>query len=498
MKTLLHLTFFALVSCGTLWASGLSPTQTGFLENHCHDCHDAETKKGGLDLTALKFDLEDAGAFAAWVKVHDRVRDGEMSPPKKRRPTEEETKALLTELHAGLHEADAGRQALEGRALARRLNRDEYQNTLRDLLGVAKDYRPQLPEDGRAHGYDKVGSALGVSAEHLQAYMKVAREALDEVLVPGPAPKSEPVRYPQRWDVKHFGKDFYSRFEWTFGDQPDALVRFGDFVERIVGYRGAPVAGMYHFRVKARAWGGETVKARIKAGDERNSNASWVVTYTEFPPEGAVVEVTTYLREKDTLRVSPIGIAGANTSHRVEQVLKGRQGFDANTYQGPGLAMEWVEVEGPLHESWPTPGQRRVFGDLDLTKATQADAEQALRAFLPRVFRRAVSDDEVRHYMKIYGRAATDADFLAAMKVTLQAALCSPHFLYLDAPAGALDDSALASRLSYFLWCSTPDDELLSLAAQGELHRPATLHAQVNRLLRDPKAAGFNESFTGQ
>lgn len=146
--------------------------------------------------------------------------------------------ALLTALDASFREASAARQAQEGRALARRLNRDEYQNTLRYLLGVAKDYRPQLPEDGRANGYDKVGSALSVSAEHLQAYMSTAREALDEVLVPGPAPKALVERYPQRWAQRHFGKDFYTRFRWTFGDQPDALVRFGDFVEKIVGYRG--------------------------------------------------------------------------------------------------------------------------------------------------------------------------------------------------------------------------------------------------------------------
>ena len=225
------------------------------------------------------------------------------------------------------------------------------------------------------------------------------------------------------------------------------------------------------------------MKARIKAGDERNSNTSWVVAYTEFPPEGAVVEVTTYLRQKDTLRVSPIGIAGPSTQHRVEQALKGKKGFDANTYQGPGLAMEWVEVEGPLYESWPTPGYRRVFGDLDVSRATRDDAVVVLRGFLPRVFRRAVSDEEVDHYAKIYDRAAEQGDFLAAMKVSLQAAFCSPHFLYLDAPAGELEDEALASRLSYFLWCSTPDGELLALAAKGELHQPATLHAQVDRLL---------------
>ncbi len=481
-----------------LIASELPSDQSLFLKKHCMDCHDSASKEGGLDLSIIDFNLLKSTSFSVWVKIHDRVRDGEMPPKDVMRPPEGELKTFLTTLDASLFDSNNRIQATEGRALARRLNRDEYQNTLRDLLGVNKDYRPLLPEDGRALGFDKVGSALSVSAEHLQAYMTTAREALNEAIATGPAPDSKAVSYPQRWDVKHFGKDFFSRFKWTFGDQPDALVRFGDFVEKIVGYRGAPVAGMYRFRIKARAWGGETVKARIKAGDERNSNTAWVVTYTEFPPEGAVVEVTTYLRKKDTLRVSPIGIAGPNTQHRVEQALKGRQGFNANTYQGPGLAMEWVEVEGPLYETWPPPGHQRLFGDLDFDTATQADAESVLRKFLPRAFRRPVGDDEVQHYLGIYRKAAADTSFLAGIKVALQAALCSPYFLYLDAPPGTLDDFTLASRLAYFLWNSTPDDELTMLAVKGELHQPEVLRAQVERLLKDPKAAAFNESFTGQ
>ncbi len=469
-----------------------------FNEQACYDCHNADAREGNLNLEELSFALDDAKAFSTWAKVKQRVQDGEMPPQSEDRPAAEITNAFLTALDKGLYDADKQHQSIEGRALARRLNRDEYQNTLRDLLGVQKDYRPGLPEDGRSLGFDKVGSALSVSAEHLQSYMLTARDALNEIIAAGPAPDSHLVRYPQRWDVKHFGRDFYSRFAWSFGDQPDALVRFGDFVERIVGYRGAPTAGMYRFRIKARAWGGETVKARIKAGDERNSNTSWVVTYEEFPPEGKVVEVTTYLRKKDTLRVSPIGIAGPGTQHRVEQSLKGKAGFDANTYQGPGLAMEWVEVEGPLYDSWPPPGHARLFGGLNLTTATHDDAERVLREFLPRAFRRPVAQEEVAHYVNIYNRSARSTNFLAAIKVALQAALCSPHFLFLDAPPGALDDFALASRLSYFIWSSTPDDELISVAANGHLREPAILREQTERLIKDPKAAAFNESFTGQ
>ncbi len=476
-------------------AADVAPVRT-FVDAHCVMCHDPETKEGGLDLTTLAVDLSDSRAFAIWVKVHDRVQLGEMPPKAEPRPTEAESRTFLQALDAALRAIDAAKQAREGRALARRLNRDEYQNTLRDLLGVVKDYRPLLPEDGRAHGFDKVGSALSVSAEHLQAYMAAARMALDEVIVTGPPPEAGPVRYPQRWSPEVVGeKTFKLPFGRALGWKPDALVRFGDFVESIVGYPGAPVAGMYRFRVRARAWGGETVRARIRAGDRRYSNTSWLVTYTEFPPEGAVVEVTTYLREKDTLRVSPIGIAGPGTMHRAQLATKG---FNAQDYDGPGLAMEWVEVEGPLHASWPPPGHLRLFGELDFAQATRADAERVLRGFLPRAFRRAVRDEEVQRYVRIYDQAANDAGFLAGIKVALQAALCSPNFLYLDAPAGALDDFALASRLSFFLWNTMPDDELMALAAKGELRRKESLRAQVERLLSDPKAAAFNESFTGQ
>jgi mono/diheme cytochrome c family protein len=462
------------------------------MKQSCLECHNDDTQEGNLNLATRSFELADPNTFAVWTKVYDRVRDGEMPPKSEIRPTQESTDAFVTELGRSLHAADTNRQSTEGRALARRLNRDEYQNTLRDLLGVEKDYRPLLPEDGRALGFDKVGSALSVSAEHLQAYMTAAREALDEAIVTGPSPKSETVRYPQRWDVKHFGKDFFRKNSKGFGNQPDAIVRFGDFVENIVGFRGAPTAGTYRFRVRARAWGGETVKARIRAGDKRYSNTSWLVTYTEFPPEGAEVEVTTYLREKDTLRVSPIGIAGPGTMHRANGFI------DANTYQGPGLAIEWVEVEGPLHETWPPPSHHRLFGDLDFDTATQADAERMLREFLPRAFRRPVGEEEVHHYSKIFAKAAINTGFLAGIKVALQAALCSPYFLYLDAPVGTLDDYALASRLAYFLWSSTPDDELIALAAKGELHQAEVLRVQVERLLKDPKAVAFNEGFTGQ
>ena len=160
--------------------------------------------------------------------------------------------------------------------------------------------------------------------------------------------------------------------------------------------------------------------------------------------------------------------------------------------------MEWVEIEGPLYESWPPPGHRGLFGTLDLAQGGRADAERVVREFLPRAFRRPATEDEVQHYVRIYDGAADGGDFVARIRLVLKAALCSPHSLFLSAPPGPLDDHALAARLSYFLWSSAPDRALLTLAAEGRLHEPDELRRQVERMLDDPRSSAFAEGFTGQ
>jgi mono/diheme cytochrome c family protein len=474
-------------------AATLPAPYSGFLEARCFDCHDSETKKGGLDLAALSFDLDSPETFSKWAKVHDLVRDGEMPPKNKKRPPREETEALLAFLDARLHEASAARQAAEGRAMARRLNRDEIQNTLRDLLGVLEDYRPLLPTDDRAHGFDKAAAALNLSAAHLEAYLAVADAALGEVFAPGAKPPVTRQRHPQRWSVELSGESMAEKHRKFYRDLPDALVRFGDLEDHLVGFRGAPAPGWYRFRVRARAFQSEQpVKARIRAGFKFGRTIPRTVTYTEFPAEGGEVEVTVYLSKGETLRVAPIGIAGPGTDHRVP--FGG--GLTGEKYTGPGLAMEWVEAEGPLWDEWPR--HRRVLGELNLASATRADAERVLRGFLPRAFRRPVAEAEVAHYLGLFDGARAESDFLTALKFSLKAALCSPHFIYLQAPAGPLDDHALAARLSYFLWSSMPDEELRALAGRGALREPGTLRAQVERMLADPKAAAFTEGFAGQ
>jgi hypothetical protein len=204
----------------------------------------------------------------------------------------------------------------------------------------------------------------------------------------------------------------------------------------------------------------------------------------------------------------------------------------AETYDGPGLAVEWIEFEGPLHETWPPESHRRIFGDLPQKPAPAynarnrvevvsddppADAHRLLKSFCRRAYRRAITDEDLQPLIALFeAKLASGYTFEQAMRVAFKGALVSPDFLFLREQPGELDDFALASRLSYFLWSSLPDEELLQLAEVSSRHAPravdadgtrsvpttlgdpAVLRAQVERMLADPKSRAFTENFVGQ
>jgi hypothetical protein len=211
-----------------------------------------------------------------------------------------------------------------------------------------------------------------------------------------------------------------------------------------------------------------------------------------------------YLEPRSTIRILPYGLAGA------QQVNK----IGADKFEGKGLAVQFIEVEGPLFETWPPESHRRIFGDLPqkaapiynfskrvevTSKEPEVDAEKILRSFARRAFRRAVTDDEITPFLKLVkNRLEKKHTFEQAMRVGLTAIMVSPDFLFLREKAGKLDDFAIASRLSYFLWSTMPDEELLTLAEQKKLTDPRTLHAQVERMLKDAKASAFTTNFVSQ
>jgi len=557
------------VTTATTLAAGFSGPTREFVENRCIDCHDADTKKGGLDLDVLLSAPLDEKTFAKWVRAHDLVRDGEMPPKKKPQPTETERAAFLAGVNETLVTDELARRAANGRATFRRLNRTEYENTLRDLFdlpGLA--VRDLLPEDGRADGYDKVGGALDLSHVQMAKYLEAADKALNTAIA------TQPERPPLFKDRLYPGDQYQIKIVLLGGDAvclkdlqydpsvipqpPSARLEKGlrEFEqEKLFPYHGsigifrhdddafhadfarfAPIQpGMY--RVRLSIWSffwdkGQVLPSPRTEVASLNASDRGVLGYFDAPSlKPTEYEAVVWLNRGEDLVFN----AASLVPRRVGEE-KGRAA-EATT---PGIALDWLDVEGPLLDAWPTPAHRRVFGDLPLVQfdrksdikpphripqgqrtpaswpnykvdypnqpiwtvasaAPEQDAEKLLRDFLPRAFRRPIVEEELARYVGLVReRLAAKVTFEEAMRAAYQAALCAPDFLFLREPRGALDDFALASRLSYFLWDTMPDAELTQLAAAGKLHDPATLHAQAERLLNDPKASRFIADFTDQ
>jgi hypothetical protein len=533
-------------------AADFAAPSRDFMEDHCFNCHDAETKKGGLDLENLTLDLTNPWTFAEWIKIHDRVRDGEMPPKKKARPPEAERAAFLSAVAQPMIAADMERGAQEGRATWRRLNRYEYESTLRDLLGVPwLQVRDMLPEDGEAHRFNKVGDALDVSHVQMARYFAAAEYALREVLEANAAPAASTRRYyarEQRGFTPHkpnLNPKLPERGMFMLlGDTADLSVIAGEAPvpggEKDPARRGleavgvlsstyepvyikfdgfrAPAAGRYRLRVSAYSFwaapeSGElwwkASRTRLSAGRTREP----VGVYAQSPPnlvrklgafdvtpEPAVNELEVQLLKGETIQPDAVRLMRSRPPGTGHNPLAEKDGQ-------PGVAFRWLEVEGPLPEPSVHHGLHLLFGDLAVTRLPDgrtevatldpaADAERLLRSFLARVYRRPVEPDDPARFLRVISKArVSGSSFADAMITGYAAVLCSPAFVTLEERPGRLDDDALACRLAYFLWNSSPDAELRALAASGSLHEPAVLGAQTERLLADTRSQRFEETF---
>jgi hypothetical protein len=453
---------FALVAPGRGWAA--EPTFEGvapLLKTYCGGCHGGDKPKGGLDLTNLSPDF---AKNPAWLNVYERLNEGSMPPQNKPQPTEAERKKILTWLTSGLAAQQAAKVATDGRARHRRFNRIEYANTIRDLLGVAVDVET-LPEDGIAHGFDKVDAGLDLSSTLLERYLETADAALDAAFVRGPKPES---------------KKRYTEFAPTPYPEPGLAT--------IRGATRLTVGGTYRYRISAQtANAGAPMTLLVYVGSYGGrSTYNRLVGGFDVTDKPTTIEFTATVDASESIRVFPF--------ESVKQY-----GKVPPKEAGPGLVVHGVGVEGPLYDVWPPAATTRLLDGKNVANATQEDAKAILRKFAPRAFRRPVTDEELAPYFTLLkSRFDKGYTFEAALRVALKAVLCSPDFLYLAPPPGKLNDFDLAARLSYFLWSSTPDDELAELAARKELGKPDVLRQQVERMLKDPKARAFTENFTGQ
>jgi mono/diheme cytochrome c family protein len=475
-----------------------------FLTKHCQECHGTQKPKGNFHLDELR-DFADRTARERWQAVLERVQstsDKQRMPPKtKPRPPEEEIKVVTGWIGGQMESAEATERA-QGRTVRRRLNRSEYENTIRDLLGVDADLKELLALDSATAGFDNVGAGLHVSSFSMERYLDAADSALTMAIANRPKP---PPLIKKRYSLTeaHQVKSTMERVFRKFDD--GTLVCFTSVPWQAVTLPQfyPPDRGRYRFRISASGFqsSGKPVvfNASVSGRDGRH------VGYFDAPPDKpAVIEFVIRMEARTTISILPYGLADSR--------VVSKEGAD--NYQGPGLAVQWVDVEGPLHDTWPPASHRRLFGELaqapapipnvaDRVEVTSkdptADATRILRTFAGRAFRRAVTDDDLKPYLALVNaRLAKGRSFEQAVRAGLLGIMVSPRFLFLDEKPGPLDDFALASRLSYFLWSTMPDDELLALAEQKKLGQPDTLRQQVERMLQSPKAAALSENFVGQ
>ncbi len=522
-----------------------------FIAANCALCHNADFKQSNLDLTSLPFDVANPANFATWARIHDRVRDGEMPPVKSPTLTAAARTQFLNSLAAPLIAADKARYSAQGRSTWRRMNRYEYENTVRDLLAAPwLQIRELLPEDGEAYHFNKSGEALDVSHVHMNQYLAAAEYALRQVL-PNSTSRPEAVtkRYYARDQNSMFGKvQFPGTPERNMfpvvGDAADmgvlkktgprtvgaaqpeireqeALgvvastyepieIRFNQFT--------APVAGRYKIRLKAHTmWVGPEKAPKwwkpnpelISAGRTQEP----VTLDSEIPPremrklgsfdvkpEATVNELEVYLLKGESVRPDAVRFFRSRPPGSWRNPLATEEGQ-------PGVAFNWLEVEGPLVYQWPTSGQKLLFGDLPFSvnakgipefesKDPTADSRKLIRSFLERAYRHPVPDGDVERFAALFTKSmASGFSFTDSMISAYTAVLCSPAFVTLEEKPGPLDSHALASRLSYFLWNSEPDATLRQLAAENKLQTPTALHTQATRMLDDPKSQRFVQAF---
>jgi len=506
---------FFVVTFLTITASDAAdslPVVGEFLEQHCSKCHNQKEHNGDLRVDDLVVDFESPKIMGHWEEIMNRINSGDMPPEEEKRPKPEDIARVSEWIVTQLREAEVMRQSSGERVTFHKLSRDEYANTIRDLLGVNFDAKGPtgLPEDGDWHGFERIGAAMSISSFHIEKYLAAADAILDEALSLRSEPKRELIHlgpYDMRW--KSYQAEYESR---GIGDK----VRLEIVPNNLSGSDSWKIevktAGDYLVRVKLsglRPTGGRAPRLKLYIPGVDQTLIEQDVDAAEDQP--ITIETRVHLTAgKYPVRVIN-SVPGPNPEGRQSRhsgtpnaftTMKSRVPWQLKLTDDdfkpiePTLIMDWLELDGPLVDSWPTAAHQRIF-------ASQ-DACEIITKFAERAWRRPVRATEVEQLLVPFEQSKKIGEsFEQSVRGSLLAVLCSDSFLYLEQGDSQktrlqLNDYELASRLSYFLWSTMPDETLLALARNGTLQEPATLRSEVKRMLGDAKIAEFARSFPRQ
>lgn len=536
---------------------------TNVLGKYCYDCHDEDVQKGGLSLVDLNIEFShDSLSFDQWVKVYDRLSDGEMPPKDKKKPESAEKKKFLSFLKQKLIDTTNKTREVDGRSPLRRLNRVEYENTLRDMFGVGVQVQQILPEDNIVEGFDNVGEGLDTSATHLVRYQEAAEIALEALYPPrilGENVGSQTIRLTGkeylegRQAVHRKGIDPYSKLEgdsFVYGAQ---LYKHGS-----VQTPRVRDAGKYIIRASMKAINSDVPipvdVGKISTDRFGHEKLEHLLGIRDaLPNKSQEIEVSAYLPAGESIYLSP------RTLTLFRNLEKDEEGKPIlPDFKGPCLVVNWIELEGPVgggvgypefFGNWPRVPHRfledkfilKTFYSEDsqvlnadearsvlyegleankmygyhrmnpnefwkpqnrlrlLVKNPEEEAEKLIKNFLQKAYRGKPSNEVEKFYIDKARKQLQQGVHLDEVLLKVyKEILCSPKFLFRFETPGKLNGYEVAARLSYFLWSSMPDDELLKVASDDSLLDSIILIKQVERMLGDPKADRFIDRFTGQ
>ena len=502
-----------------------------FLTTHCVSCHGPKKEKGDLRIDTLSRDFKAGMDSHLWAEVNERINAGEMPPEEEPRPSEKEISTFIAQLDQKLSEGKAARMAARPPVAHYRMSRKEYQNTVYDLLGVRYDpTKPgELNEDTLWHGYERIGSQLSLSPSHIDRYYQAAEIVLDRAFpkTEGEARKIKKTAADLRYGGGEKQKEALKRFGIK---RPLRQLLFPGRVDQALahhwfGKTGPEHSGLYKLRLQAsgiRPPGGQPAHLSIgMRTSEENVDGLIELDITAPEDKPQVYEFEIFLEMPTQLHFAVVAtdvidrrgggafrgaLASRNAyifTHSSETSLlnpNAPQMFDGD---GNGIfstvILDWIEWEGPIITPQEKSLREGIFPE---NNATVAKVSDHLLSFAQRAWRRKVDPQELSGYLKSFQMDVEAGDKIEdAFRTAILRVLTSRNFIYLvegePKTREMLNEHELASRLSYFLWSSMPDNTLFSKANEGKLNGPE-LNKQVDRMLSDARIERFVDDFSRQ